>query len=105
MKNCLEPIKVKQPAKITTLDSALHALESDSSKSVHLSPGQAAALLKHIARLKQHRDRTDVINQGLADRLSAYEAQGQSIARIWDNEIDDAYNERPNPPPFYMETE
>ena len=99
-----QPVTVENPAQISVLESAMLALESDSSKPVHLSAGQAAVVLAHIKRLKRRRDESDVICHNLADALSAYEALAHPIIEIWDNEEDAAYD-RPNPQPFFMEAE
>ena len=99
-----QPVHVETSAQISILESALIALKSDSSKSVHLSAGQAASVLAHIKRLKRRRDESDVICHNLADALSAYEALAHPIIEIWDNDTDAAYD-RPNPQPFFMEAE
>ena len=107
MNDINQPVTVETPAPITVLESALAALESDSSKSVHLSASQASAVLLHIQMIEQHlewrdgelderiaenkQQATTILD--LADRLSAYEALAHPIIEIWDNEVDEAYNE------------
>ena len=48
-----QPVEVSTPEPITVLESAMNALTHDSSKTVHLSPGQALALLVEDERKEE----------------------------------------------------
>ena len=94
--NVNEPIEVTPQHEPTTpLQAALDALGRGDG---HISPRQAEKLLAYIKRLKRHRDRNDSICHNLADQLSALEPAepphyDESLARVWDNPTDEAYNE------------
>ena len=90
MSNVNEPIPVARPEPRTVLESALLALESNSSKLIHLSPRQAEAVLIYIKRLKRYRDKSDVVCQNLAVRLAE---MGKPTVTVWDNETDEVYDE------------
>ena len=116
--NVNQPIEVDTPEPITILKSATNALTHDSSKSIHLSPHQAKALLteleslwdevekyiklltstwkgKQALALLAEDERKEKVIMELADKLSAFEAREYQA---------DAHD-RPNPQPFYMVAE
>ena len=73
MSNVNEPIPVARPEPRTVLESAMLALESNSSKSVHLSPRQAEVVLIHIGNLRRKIERYEGTISYVADRLSEFE--------------------------------